>query len=122
MTKRQWFASWSGAAALALGMWACGSTPAPTTPTPTPTPTPTVSSVAVTGTTPEIGGAGQFTATATLSDGTTQVVTSKAAWQSSHPSVADVSPGGIVGVSTAGETDIMATYQTVTGTMHLTVR
>jgi hypothetical protein len=119
MTKRQWFASWSSAAALALSVWACGSTPAPTTPTPTPTAT--VASIAVTGTTPEIEGTGQFTATATLSDGTTQVVTLNAAWQSSNTSVADVSPTGVVAVISPGDADIMATYKTVTGKMHLAI-
>jgi ABC-type molybdate transport system substrate-binding protein len=123
MRKRQRFASWSSAAALALSLWACGSASAPTTPTPvpTPTPTPTVASIAVTGTTPEIEGASQFTATATLSDGTKQDVTLKAAWQSSNTSVAAVSTGGIVAVIAAGDADITATYQSVTGKMHLAV-
>ena len=124
MTKHQWFASWSSAVALALSICACGSTPSPTTPTPTPTPapTPTVVSVAVTGATPDREGTSQFTATATLSDGTKQDVTLKAAWQSSSTLVAQVSSTGIVSVVSAGDADIMATYQTVTGKIHLTVR
>jgi uncharacterized protein YjdB len=75
----------------------------------------------VTGTTPEKEGTGQFTATATLSDGTKQDVTLTAAWQSSNTLVAIVSSKGVVAVISSGDADIMATYQTVTGKMHLTV-
>ena len=41
-------------------------------------PSATVSSVAVTGSAPTVGGTSQFTATATMADGTTQDVTAKA--------------------------------------------
>ncbi len=100
---------------------ACGAG-SPTQPTaPTPTPSQTVSSVSVTGSTPAVGAISQFSATATLSDGTTQNVTGQAGWQSSNQSVATVSSGGVVSAIAPGETDITATFQSVSGKTHLTV-
>jgi Big-like domain-containing protein len=81
----------------------------------------TVSSIAVTGTVPGIGGASQFTATATMSSGTTQDVTSLAAWTSSNPADAAVSSSGVVTGVAAGPAVINATYSSVTGSDSITV-
>src|SRR2546423_6931461 len=78
---------------IAALLWACGSDSTSTTPT-APSGS-TLRSVVVTGTTPSVGSSAQFTATASFSNGTTQDVTSQAAWQSSSPSVAAVSASGL---------------------------
>src|SRR5437867_11336768 len=75
----------------------------------------TSSSVAVAGTAPAMGATPQFTATATLMDGTTQDVTSLATWSSSNSSEATVSSSGLVAGVGAGTVTIQATYQSVTG-------
>lgn len=78
------------------------------------TPTPTVKSVAVAGgTTVAIGSTTQLTATATLSDNSTQSVTASSTWNTSAPAIASVSSGGVVQGLTAGTTSISATYQQV---------
>jgi hypothetical protein len=84
-------------------------------------PAPAVSSISVSGATPEVGQTAQFTATATLSDGTTQAITSEATWQSSNPSVITVSPSGMVTWVGFGEVDVTAGYNGVTGSEHLIV-
>jgi hypothetical protein len=89
-----------------------------TTPTP---PAPTVTQVAVTGTAPVVGLTAQFTATATLSTGTTQNVTSQATWQSSNNAVATVNSAGLVTGVGPGDVDITATYQSVAGRSRVTV-
>jgi hypothetical protein len=67
-------------------------------------------SVAVSGTTPSIGFSSVFTATANLSNSSTQNVSTLAAWQSSNMLVANVSTiGSVTGVG-AGEADIRATH------------
>jgi hypothetical protein len=61
------------------------------------TPSPTVVSITVSGSAPLIGDdAQQFTATALLSDGTSQIITSQASWTSSNTGVATVSATGMV--------------------------
>jgi uncharacterized protein YjdB len=80
----------------------------------------TVATVVVTSA-PAPGSSLQMTATARLSDGTSRDVTGAAAWESSNRAVATVSPTGMVAVVSAGELDVRATYQTVTGLMHLLV-
>jgi hypothetical protein len=95
--------------------WACHHSPAAPTST-----TSTVTAVSVAGTAPAIGGTSQFTATATLSNGTTQDVTAQAVWQSSNPAVATVS-GGLVTAVAAGTADISAQHQQVTGKASITV-
>jgi hypothetical protein len=62
-----------------------------------------------------------MTAMARLSDGTSQDVTRSATWESSNQAVATVSPAGMVTVVGAGELDVRATYQSVSGSMHLRV-
>jgi hypothetical protein len=101
------------ATVLALALAACGSKSTPVAPA-------TVASVAVNGTAPRVGASAQFSATATFSDGTTQIVTSQAAWISSNTSVATVAAGTVAGLA-PGESDITATYQNVAGRVHVTI-
>ena len=68
-----------------------------------------------------VGATAQFTATANLSNGTTQTVTSQAAWSSSNLSVAAVTAAGVVAGVGPGNADITATYQGVSGTSHISV-
>ena len=91
--------------------------------TPTPPAAPTVSSVTVTGpaSSPQIGSSAQFTATAIMSNGTSQTVSSQATWQSTATLVATVSSSGMVTISGAGDTDIRATYQGVSGSARISV-
>lgn len=86
-------------------------------------PTPTVTAVAVTGLggTANPGQTAQLTAIATYSDGTTGTVTEQATWSSQDSTVATVSPAGVVTYVATGETDIRATFQSVTGSAHVTV-
>jgi len=97
---------------------ACSSNKSNDTPT---TPTPTVSSIAVAGTAPNVGLTAQFTATATMSNGTTQNVTSQATWQSSNAAIATVNAAGIVTGVAPGDVDITATFQSVAGRQRITV-
>src|SRR3954466_10622722 len=103
----------------ALVIAACGSDgAAPTVPTPK---TASVASVAVTGSALAVGATAQFIATATLSDGSTQNVTTGATWASSNQSVASVTSTGIVNAQAPGDVDIAATYNGVSGNAHLTL-
>jgi hypothetical protein len=63
----------------------------------------------------------QFTAWANLSDGTQQIVTSQATWQSSSTAVATVTTAGVVRGVSVGAADITATYQGVSGVAHIQV-
>jgi hypothetical protein len=74
-------------------------------------PSATVASLSVTGSAPTVGAASQFKATATMSDGTTQDVTSLATWLSSNAADASVSTTGIVTGTADGADTISATYQ-----------
>jgi uncharacterized protein YjdB len=56
----------------------------------------------------------QFKATATMSDGTTQDVTSLAVWSSSNTADATVSVAGVVTAIAPGSVSVSATYQTFT--------
>lgn len=110
-------------AAVALSLVNCGGgggTNTPTTPAPT---APTVSSVTVTGPTSSAttGQTAQFTATAVMSNGTTQTVTDQSSWQSSNGSVATVSGSGLVTAVGAGDADVRATYQNVAGSARISV-
>lgn len=99
---------------------ACGSDGARPVSTPA-APAATVSRVTVNGTPPEIGQTSQLTATATLSDGSTQDVTRLATWQSSNASSATVSSSGLVTGIAPGESDISATYQSVSGSQRVVI-
>jgi len=63
----------------------------------------------------------QCAAVANRSDGSTQQVTSLAAWTSSNTSVATVDQTGLVRHRTTGQVEIRATYQTVTGSRTLDI-
>jgi uncharacterized protein YjdB len=81
----------------------------------------TVSSIAVTGAAPAIGATSQFTAMATMSDGTAQDVTSTATWTSSNTADATVSSTGAVTGVAPGTVAIQATFQNVTGSDQITL-
>ena len=108
-------------ASLVALIWvvACGggNTPAPA-PSPVPSPTPAPSSITVTGFLPSADYPAQFTATAKMADGSTQNVTSMATWQSSNLAVMTVTTAGVVTGVAAGEGNITATDQGVSGTVH----
>jgi Carboxypeptidase regulatory-like domain/Bacterial Ig-like domain (group 2) len=107
-----------GLAVLALA--ACGSGSNLSTPAPAaPSPTPTVKAVAVSGAAPAVGETAQFTATATLSNGTEQDVTPQAVWQSSNAAVVSVSATGLVTAAGPGEADISATYSGLRVSQHV---
>ncbi len=65
------------------------------------------------------GSSFQMTATAQLADGSSRDVTTAAQWQSSNTKIATVSASGVLTVVGAGEVDVRATYQNVTGSAHL---
>lgn len=110
---------------------ACGSSqpksptaPTPTAPTaPTPAATATVSTIAVTGNSAlvAIAQTSQMTANATLSTGGTQNVTTQATWDTMNSAIATVSATGLVTARSPGTVDIRATYQSVTGTLPVSV-
>ena len=97
---------------LAVVVGACGSSS--TTPS-------TVSSIAVNGTAPAVGATAQFTAVATMLDGTTLDVTSTATWTSSNTADATVSSTGLVTGIAAGTVLVQATYLSVTGADQITL-
>jgi hypothetical protein len=98
----------------------CGSSGGGST-TPTP-PTATIVSVTVTGAgSPTAGDTVQLTATANFSDGTAQVVTAQATWDSSNTSIATVSASGLATFVAQGAVDLRATYKSVAGSAHVTV-
>jgi len=80
-----------------------------------------VTSVTISGTAPAVGSTAQLTATAALSNGTTQDVTSTATWASSDPTEAIVSSTGLVTAFAAGTVTVTATYQSITGTDAITI-
>ena len=92
------------------------------TPPPQQTP-PTITGVTVTGASGSVtvGGTVQFTATAALSNATTQDVSGTAAWTSTNTGVATVSGTGLATAVSAGTTEIRATHQGVAGTASLRV-
>lgn len=90
----------------------------PTNPTPPPPAAPTVTTVTVSGAgcsngscSGQVGGSLQLTATAQLSDNSTQNVTTQAQWNSTNANVASVSSSGLVSFRAAGAADITAVYQ-----------
>ena len=84
----------------------------------------TVTSIAVTpaNSTIAAGMTQQFTATGTLSNGTTQDVTSLVAWSSSNTGIATISAQGIASAVSVGSTTISAAFGGVTDTTTLTVQ
>jgi len=116
------------ALALAAGAAGCSgdSTSTPTTPTPpvTTPATPAVTSVAVSG--PAMftaaGSTAQFTAVATLSNGTTEDRSASAVWTSQNTSVATVTSAGVVTALGDGDTGIVASIGAVQGRRDVAVR
>ena len=98
-------------AVLGLFAVACDSSTSPST----------VSTVAITGTPPIVGATSQFSAMATLSDGTTLDVTNVSTWASSNTAEAVVSSTGLVTGVGAGTVTVQATYQSVTGSDQITL-
>jgi len=98
---------------------ACGAPP----PQPSPPSPPTVISIAISGTAAltAVGQTSPLTATATLTDGTTQNVTNSSTWVSSSSAVATVSGAGLVTAVAAGTATMTAAYQGKTGTLSITV-
>ncbi|MCR8636641.1 fibronectin type III domain-containing protein [Paenibacillus radicis (ex Xue et al. 2023)] len=75
---------------------------------------PTLNSVSVTGPSVlDVGGVGQFSATAIYSDSTTQNVTASATFASSSEGVISFGPNGSASALNAGSTLVTATYQGV---------
>jgi hypothetical protein len=72
-------------------------------------------------TTLRLGAASQLSATITRTDGSTVDVTSTAAWSSSNPAVASVSPSGVVTAYASGVTVITAGFQSLSGSLGVTV-
>jgi hypothetical protein len=68
------------------------------------------------------GQTSQLTATATLSDGSTQDVTSKVTWTPANSGIATVSPAGLVTAVGFGTTTVTATYQGVSGQISITLQ
>jgi hypothetical protein len=64
----------------------------------------------------------QLFALATRSDGTTTDVTNASTWQSSAPSVATVSPTGLVTAAAEGSAEISATYNGTRGSVRTEIR
>jgi hypothetical protein len=62
-----------------------------------------------------VGGTVQLTATAALSDGSALDVTNRAQWSSTNTSVAAVNSSGLVSFAAAGDAEIAAAYQGVSG-------
>ena len=88
------------------------------------TPPATLSSISVTpaGQIIQSGSTQQFTATGTYSDGSTQNITSRAAWASSNSGVATVNSAGLATAISPGSATISATLDSVTGGANLTVQ
>jgi hypothetical protein len=77
----------------------------------------TLTSITVTPANPSIsvGGTQPFTATGTYSDGSTQNVTSQAAWVSSSPTILTIGTGGLASGITAGGATVTATLNSRIG-------
>ena len=83
-------------------------------------PSPIVTSLSL-ASAPQVSQIVQVTATASFSDGTTEDVTSAAAWSSSDTAIATVSSSGLVTALGGGDGDITATYEGVSATIQLTL-
>jgi len=88
-----------------------------------PSTTPSLTSIAVTsaGGAIVVGQSEQLTATANYSDGSTKNVTSSVNWSSSAAAVATVNNSGLVTAKAVGQVKIVATLDSVTGSMSFSV-
>ncbi|MFZ0866337.1 MAG: Ig-like domain-containing protein [Candidatus Sulfotelmatobacter sp.] len=68
-----------------------------------------------------LGTTEQLTATGTFSDGSTQNLTSSAAWSSANSSMVNIGPAGLASANSVGSTDISATSSDLAGSTSLTV-
>jgi hypothetical protein len=84
-------------------------------------PAPLAVSLIVSGDAPRVGASSQFTALASLSNGTYQVVSSVAVWTTTAPLVATVTSTGVVSGVAPGSVTIVATYQGATGGLNFPV-
>jgi len=110
----------AGASVLAIVLTGCGSD-GPRNPIAPQPPAPsgaTVASISVTAA-PTGDTTFQMTATARMSDGTSDNITTRAAWTSSDTSIATVTSAGVVTVVRTGPFDVRASYQGVSGSLHL---
>jgi uncharacterized protein YjdB len=84
---------------------------------------PTLQSIAVTpaNTNLPVGETEQFTATGTLSDGTTENLTSQVTWASSDTTWATINSAGLATAVSPGPVTISATFDGITGSTGLTV-
>ena len=84
---------------------------------------PVLQSIAVTPAGPSVpkGETQQFTATGTLSDGTTEALTGQATWASATTSVATITAAGLATAAGLGTSSISATLNGVSGSAVLTV-
>jgi hypothetical protein len=78
-------------------------------------------SIVVTGLSPAIGGRSQLTVITTLSDNSTEDVTSKSKFQVANPTFATVSASGVVTGVAPGSTIVTATFQTFNAGVTITV-
>ena len=121
-TSRHWLLILISASVLSLAIAGLGCQGLPAA-SPT-TSTKTLSAIAVTPSTMsmKLGGAQQFTATATYNDGSTANVSSTASWTSSAPAFAKISTSGNATALAAGSATITAALKGVSGTATLTVQ
>jgi hypothetical protein len=68
-----------------------------------------------------LGSNHQLQALASFSDGTTQTLTASAAWQTSQPAIATISPQGVVTAVGKGTAQVSATYLEMAGNSSITV-
>ena len=82
-----------------------------------------VAGVTVVGTSNAVkaGDTAQFQATATMTNGTSETVTTRAKWESSDQAIATVTAAGFVTAVANGQAMIRATYEGVTGSVRVTV-
>lgn len=105
---------------------ACGGNAAlnPVAPSPSPSPSPAPgepqTTITVTAAS-QAAGTFQLTAVARFADNTTRDVTSAAQWESSNTLLATVATGGKVTVLGAGEVELRAIYQNMSGSLRLVV-
>jgi hypothetical protein len=113
MTRPKPFRALVVAVLAAAGTAACDKHQSPTMPSdPAPPPSPAVVSIALTGNVllTAVGETSQLTLTASLSDGTTQDVTSNGRWIVSDSRVATVTPDGLLTVVGLGRTFVNVSY------------
>jgi hypothetical protein len=82
---------------------------------------PTVASLTVSGTAPLVGATSPFTATARMSDGSSQAVTNLATWTTSNAAAATVNSAGVVTGIGPGNAEIAASYLGASGRLRIAI-